>query len=122
MIRAVLLDLAGVVYQGEEPLPDGVDAIARLRRAEFRLRFLTNTTPVMSKFDYNLYGPLAPENLKTAMLSYAQWQTAGMDQHSVVGDPGFRDPANGDFQLQNKDAAKKIGFRPFDVRDLGPRP
>jgi HAD superfamily hydrolase (TIGR01458 family) len=44
MIRAVLLDLAGVVYQGEEPLPGAIDAVADLRRAGLRLRFLTNTT------------------------------------------------------------------------------
>ncbi|HSA67285.1 MAG TPA: TIGR01458 family HAD-type hydrolase [Methyloceanibacter sp.] len=44
MIRAVLLDLAGVVYQGEQPLPGAVDAVADLRRAGLRLRFLTNTT------------------------------------------------------------------------------
>ena len=44
MIRAVLLDLAGVVYQGEQPLPGAVDAVASLRNAGFRLRFLTNTT------------------------------------------------------------------------------
>ena len=28
MIRAVLLDLVGVVYQGERPLPGAVDAVA----------------------------------------------------------------------------------------------
>ena len=44
MIRAVLLDLAGVVYQGEQPLPGAVQAIASLRNAGFRRRFLTNTT------------------------------------------------------------------------------
>ncbi|MGH6824718.1 TIGR01458 family HAD-type hydrolase [Methyloceanibacter sp.] len=44
MIRAVLLDLAGVVYQGEVPLPGAVDAVAGLRQAGLRLRFLTNTT------------------------------------------------------------------------------
>lgn len=44
MIRAVLLDLAGVVYQGEQLLPGAVDAVAALREAGFRLRFLTNTT------------------------------------------------------------------------------
>jgi HAD superfamily hydrolase (TIGR01458 family) len=44
MIRAVLLDLAGVVYQGEQPLPGAVQAVADLRHAGLRLRFLTNTT------------------------------------------------------------------------------
>ena len=32
MIRAVLLDLAGVVYQGDQPLPGAVDAVAWLRQ------------------------------------------------------------------------------------------
>ena len=44
MIRAVLLDLAGVVYQGEQPLPGAIDAVACLRQAGLILRFLTNTT------------------------------------------------------------------------------
>ena len=44
MIRAVLLDLAGVVYQGDQPLSGAVDAVASLRQAGLRLRFLTNTT------------------------------------------------------------------------------
>jgi HAD superfamily hydrolase (TIGR01458 family) len=44
MIRAVLLDLAGVVYQGEQPLPGAIEAVASLRKAGFGLRFLTNTT------------------------------------------------------------------------------
>jgi HAD superfamily hydrolase (TIGR01458 family) len=44
MIRAVLLDLAGVIYEGEHPLPGAAEAVARLREAGFGLRFLTNTT------------------------------------------------------------------------------
>jgi HAD superfamily hydrolase (TIGR01458 family) len=44
MLRAVLLDLAGVLYEGRQPLPGAVDAVAGLRDAGLRLRFLTNTT------------------------------------------------------------------------------
>ncbi|HXG80046.1 MAG TPA: TIGR01458 family HAD-type hydrolase [Methyloceanibacter sp.] len=44
MIRAVLLDLAGVVYDADRPLPGAIEAVARLREAGFGLRFLTNTT------------------------------------------------------------------------------
>lgn len=44
MIRAVLLDLGGVVYEGDQPLLGAVEAVARLRDAGFGLRFLTNTT------------------------------------------------------------------------------
>ncbi|MHA1516981.1 MAG: TIGR01458 family HAD-type hydrolase [Alphaproteobacteria bacterium] len=44
MIRGVLLDLAGVVYEGDHVLPGAVDAIARLHQAGLSLRFVTNTT------------------------------------------------------------------------------
>jgi len=44
MIRAALLDLLGGRYQGERPLPGAVEAVAGLREAGLRLRFLTNTT------------------------------------------------------------------------------
>ena len=44
MVRAVFIDLAGVVYQGPALIPGAAEAIARLRRAGLALRFLTNTT------------------------------------------------------------------------------
>src|SRR5680860_269138 len=44
MIRGVLLDLAGVVYEGDHVLPGAIDAVARLHEAGVALRFVTNTT------------------------------------------------------------------------------
>jgi HAD superfamily hydrolase (TIGR01458 family) len=44
MIRGVLLDLAGVIYEGDKALPGAGDAVARLRDAGLPLRFVTNTT------------------------------------------------------------------------------
>lgn len=44
MFKGVLLDLGGVVYVGNEPLPGAVEAIARLHEAGLAARFLTNTT------------------------------------------------------------------------------
>jgi HAD superfamily hydrolase (TIGR01458 family) len=44
MAKAVLIDLGGVVYQGERLLPGARAALDRLRRAGTPLRFLTNTT------------------------------------------------------------------------------
>ena len=44
MISGVLLDLAGVIYEGEMALPGALNAVDRLRRAGFSLRFVTNTT------------------------------------------------------------------------------
>ncbi|MGD9502492.1 MAG: TIGR01458 family HAD-type hydrolase [Methyloceanibacter sp.] len=44
MIRGVLLDLAGVIYDGDHALPGALAAIDRLRQAGLALRFVTNTT------------------------------------------------------------------------------
>ena len=44
MISGVLLDLSGVLYTGNQPLPGAIDAIARLRKSGLPVRFLTNTT------------------------------------------------------------------------------
>ena len=62
---------------------------------------LTNTSPEKIVWDYNLYGPIAKADLRTELQSFAQWQAAGEDVHSVVADPGFVDPANGDFRFKN---------------------
>lgn len=44
MFKGVLLDLGGVVFTGDAPLPGAVDAIARLRARGLGLRFVTNIT------------------------------------------------------------------------------
>jgi HAD superfamily hydrolase (TIGR01458 family) len=44
MIRGVLLDLGGVIYEGDEPLPGALQAVAQLHAAGLPLRFVTNTT------------------------------------------------------------------------------
>ncbi|MEE8275171.1 MAG: TIGR01458 family HAD-type hydrolase, partial [Alphaproteobacteria bacterium] len=43
-IRGVLLDLEGVLYQGDAPVDGAVGAVRRLRDAGLGLSFLTNTT------------------------------------------------------------------------------
>ncbi|MGD2063232.1 MAG: TIGR01458 family HAD-type hydrolase [Nitrospirota bacterium] len=44
MIRGVLLDLSGVLYQGDHALPGAVAAVERLRAAGLPIRFITNVT------------------------------------------------------------------------------
>ncbi|HEX2759674.1 MAG TPA: TIGR01458 family HAD-type hydrolase [Rhizomicrobium sp.] len=44
MFKGALLDLGGVVFTGDAPLPGAVDAIARLRGSGMGLRFVTNIT------------------------------------------------------------------------------
>jgi phospholysine phosphohistidine inorganic pyrophosphate phosphatase len=43
-VRALLIDLDGVLYVEDEPIPGAVDAVARLRDAGLGMRFVTNTT------------------------------------------------------------------------------
>jgi HAD superfamily hydrolase (TIGR01458 family) len=44
MLRGVLLDLAGVVYDGDTLIPGSAEAIGRLREAGLSVRFISNTT------------------------------------------------------------------------------
>jgi HAD superfamily hydrolase (TIGR01458 family) len=43
-LQAVLLDLDGVLYVGEQPVPGAARAVAMLRQAGYDLRGITNTT------------------------------------------------------------------------------
>ena len=67
------------------------------------------------RFPSRLYEPNEP------LLSWEQWQALGYDQHSIIADPGFKDPANGDFLLSEDSPASSIGFKPFALDQAGPR-
>ena len=43
-IRGVLIDLGGVVFEGNRALPGSIEAVAALRATGLGMRFLTNTT------------------------------------------------------------------------------
>lgn len=44
MVKGVLLDLSGVLYDGDRPVPGAVEAVAKLRESGLPVRFLTNST------------------------------------------------------------------------------
>ena len=53
-------------------------------------------------------------------LTLEQWQEKRkQDLHSIVADPGFADPAQGDFRLKPNSPALKVGFVPFDYSQAG---
>jgi hypothetical protein len=52
----------------------------------------------------------------------AEWQALGYDQHSVVADPLCADMKKRDFTLAKDSPAFKLGFKPIDLSDVGPRP
>jgi parallel beta-helix repeat protein len=51
---------------------------------------------------------------------FESWQRSGQDADSIVADPLFHDPANGDFRLRSKSPAiAKLGFKPIDMMQIG---
>jgi hypothetical protein len=73
--------------------------------------------------DYNLYfNPNAsPDTTKFNGLTWADWQKAGKDLHSLYADPLFEDAAKFDFRLQPRSPALKLGFKPIDTSQVGVR-
>jgi hypothetical protein len=69
--------------------------------------------------DYNCYWDLRTRDVRFADKSFAEWKKSGKDQHSVVADPLFMDPANFDFRFRSQSVARKIRFTPFDFSKAG---
>lgn len=44
MIEALLLDLSGVLYDGDTPIPGALEAVERAQKSGIALRFVTNTS------------------------------------------------------------------------------
>lgn len=54
--------------------------------------------------------------------TFEEWRMAtGNDLESLIADPRFADPANGNYEIENPIAIREIGFVPFDVSNAGPR-
>lgn len=47
------------------------------------------------------------------------WQALGMDRHSLVADPLFRDAARDDYRLRAESPAWKLGFEPIPFDRIG---
>jgi hypothetical protein len=71
--------------------------------------------------DYNLYYDASGKPVKFTNLSFEEWKKKGLDQHSIIADPLFVDPEHGDFTLKPNSPAFRLGFRPIDLSDVGPR-
>ncbi len=50
------------------------------------------------------------------------WRDLGHDRNSAVADPGFADFVKRDLSLSPDSPALRLGFRPIDISDVGPRP
>jgi hypothetical protein len=75
------------------------------------------------RLDWNVYwNPKVPaDSVRFASWTFAEWQARGQDVHSVIADPLFADPERGDFTLRPGSPAIALGFRPIDLKGVGPR-
>ena len=76
------------------------------------------------RFDNNVYfyaGSGGSSAIRFGDLSFEEWQKRGQDVHSIVADPLFVDLQKGDFSLKPESPALKIGFKPIDLNQVGPR-
>ncbi len=71
------------------------------------------------RFDHNVYWNAAGKPFDFLGLSFADWQAAGLDQHSLIADPLFVDVEHHDFHLRPDSPALKLGFKPFDYTRAG---
>lgn len=54
-----------------------------------------------------------------AGMDFPTWQIKGKDEGSIVADPLFIDPQNGDFRLKPESPALALGFKPIDLSRTG---
>lgn len=106
-----LLDLDGVVWLAERPIPGAPDAIKRLRHAGERVVFFTNNSgPTMAEYLDKLAGAgidgVAAEDLLTSAQAAATLLPVGSTA-AVVGGAGVREA---------------LAARHIDLRDAGEQP
>ena len=52
---------------------------------------------------------------------WEQWQSAGWDKESTIGNPLFVDAAADDYRLKTESPAWALGFEPIPIEKIGPR-
>lgn len=76
-VRALLLDLDGVIVTAGEAVPGAADAIAQLERRSTPYRIVTNTSAVsratLSRWSAKLGAPIPPERFESALSASAAW-------------------------------------------------
>ena len=81
MISGVLLDLAGVLYDGESVIPGATDAVARLREAGLPVRFVSNTTRANKQSILDRLGRLGFSVANSELFTPAQAAREWLGQH-----------------------------------------
>lgn len=89
MTKGVLIDLAGVLYDGENAIPGALETVVRLRNAGLKLQFLTNSTrrskrQILTMLD-GLGLSVSASELLTPAEAVRDWlQREGFEPHLLV--------------------------------------
>ena len=80
---------------------------------------------ILKECDYNVYwcfGDLdleSPDESPTPVGSMARWRELGFDANTIVADPRFTNPENGDYTLRDDSPAYRLGFKRIPVEKIG---
>ncbi|MBQ2684442.1 MAG: right-handed parallel beta-helix repeat-containing protein [Thermoguttaceae bacterium] len=75
------------------------------------------------QMNHNIYwNTAAKENLMFKELSFAQWRKLGRDTDALLADPRLRDPAHGDFTLEEDSPAADFGIEVLEHYGPAARP
>lgn len=98
MRQTYIFDLDGVIYRGNEPQPDAIETVARLRSSGDSVFFLTNnSTQTRQQYADKLTGmgiPTIPDDIMTSACAAALYlaETGGRGKRAyVVGEEGIRE-------------------------------
>ncbi|MCX6623528.1 MAG: right-handed parallel beta-helix repeat-containing protein, partial [Acidobacteria bacterium] len=73
------------------------------------------------RMDGNLYWDARGGIPRFGTWSWEEWRKRGLDGHSKLADPLFRNAGSADFRLRPESPALAMGFRPIDLSAVGPR-
>lgn len=111
-VRALLLDLDGVVVVAGQAVPGSVDAIAELERRAMPYRIVTNTSLVsratLSRFAAKLGNDIPPERFQSALSASAAFAAQAFPDEPiyVITSADGRTEFDGQRLLSNEEAAE----------------
>jgi HAD superfamily hydrolase (TIGR01458 family) len=110
-VRALLLDLDGVIVSAGQAVPGSVDAINELERRATAYRIVTNTSLVsrrsLSQFAARLGNEIPPERFQSALSASAAFAARAFPGQPlyVLASPDARTEFDGQHLLSNEEAA-----------------
>lgn len=94
MIKAVLLDLDGTVYRGNQSCPDAPKAIAEMQRMGLHIRYLTNNSAArpneITQKLHKMNIPCEPEWVLSSGMVTAKLVAQNHKTVAFVGNPGLK--------------------------------